>query len=132
MELDMTEYSAVPFVEKGRSVNGWDCWGLVYVIYRDLRGIKLPRYTEDYDYTSPENEKERGRLIEKERLSWVEVDRPEPWDVVVLRLKNQPMHVGIYIGNGKMIHCMYGVGTTVEVLNSYCWRNRIVGYYRYA
>ena len=129
MEIDVSLYAVVPFAEKGRSPAGCDCWGLVYMIFKELRDIELPLYVEDYANT--EDAKELGRLIGKEKMAWAEVDRPQPFDVVVARLKGQPMHVGLYIGNGKMIHCMAGSGTSVEKLNSITWRDRIVGYYRH-
>ena len=128
MELDVKKYAHVPFEPKGRTTGGWDCWGLVYCLYRD-HGVTLPLYCEQYANT--EDAKELGRLIGQEKAKWLEVKQPQPWDVVVTRLKGEPMHCGLYIGNGKMLHCMSGVGTTVERLDSITWRHRIVGYYRY-
>ncbi|MFA7287330.1 MAG: NlpC/P60 family protein [Melioribacteraceae bacterium] len=130
IEIDVSEYCDVPFLEKGRSIEGWDCWGPAYIIYKNRLGIELPLYTDRYKNT--EDEKELGRLIGKEKLMWEEVDNPEPYDLVNLRLKNQPMHVGVCIGNGKFLHCMENVGTTVEKLKSLTWRDRIIGFYRYS
>lgn len=129
-EIDVSEYSDIPFVEKGRSRNGSDCWGIPYLIYRDRLNINLPTYIEQYHDT--ENEKELSALIDEEKLLWKEVVYPEMYDVIVLRLKGRPMHVGVYIGNGKFIHCMSGSGTTVEKIASTTWRNRIIGFYRYS
>lgn len=129
-EMDVSEYCDVPFLEKGRSLGGWDCWGPAYVIYKDRLNIQLPLYADQYENT--EDEKELGRLIGKEKLLWQEVDVPQLYDLINFRLKGQPMHVGVYIGNGKFIHCMENVGTTVEKLKSSTWRDRIIGFYRYS
>ena len=37
-----------PFLDKGRSYLGFDCWGLVVCGYRDVLGVSLPSYDE-YD-----------------------------------------------------------------------------------
>ncbi len=129
MELNVEKYIDVPFVEKGRRMSGCDCWGLVYLIYRDLLKIELPLYLAYYQNTA--DEKTLGLLIDHEKLAWEEVLFSSPGDVVVLRLKGQPMHVGVYIGNGRFIHCLEGSGTVIEKIKSITWRNRIVGYYRY-
>lgn len=129
-ELDVSEYSEIPFLEKGRTREGVDCWGIPYLIYKDKLNIELPLYIEQYQNT--EDEKELARLIGEEKLSWEEVGSPEIYDVVVLRLKGRPMHVGVCIGNGKFIHCMDTIGTTVEKLDATTWRNRIIGFHRYS
>jgi cell wall-associated NlpC family hydrolase len=128
-ELDVSRYANIPFVEKGRGFTGCDCWGIPYLIYRDFLRIELPLYLEEYQNT--EDEKELGRLTEQEKTAWIEVKEPNPYDIVLMRLKGQPMHVGVAIGNGKFIHCMRDVGTTIERLSSPMWRDRIVGYYFY-
>ena len=38
----------VPFLDKGRGYDGFDCWGLVVCYYRDVLGIELPSY-DGYD-----------------------------------------------------------------------------------
>ena len=127
-ELDVSRYSNIPFSEKGRDYSGCDCWGIPYLIYRDMLGIELPLYSESYQNT--EDEKELGRLTGEEKADWCEVETPLPFDIVLIRLKGQPMHVGVVIGGGRFIHCMQDTNTSIERLNSPMWRDRIVGYYR--
>ena len=131
MELDVSRYIDIPFVEKGRDMSGCDCWGLFYLVYRDLLDIELPLYLDTYQNT--EDEKVLGAVIKGEIVKWtrVSVKNLRVGDGVSIRLKGQPMHVGVYIGNGKFIHCLAGSGTVIEKVNSITWRNRIVGYYRY-
>ncbi len=130
MEIDVSRYASIPFVEKGRDITGCDCWGIVFLIFRDFFDIELPTYLEDY--TSTEDEKVLGAVIaEHKRFNWEEVFIPEQFDVVLFRLKGQPMHVGVYVGEGRFVHCIQKSGVSVEKVNSIVWRNRIVGYYRY-
>ncbi|MBU1567723.1 MAG: C40 family peptidase [Proteobacteria bacterium] len=129
MELSVSNYATIPFVEKGRSEQGCDCWGLIYLIYRDLLDIELPLYVEEYQNTT--DEKVLSAAIAARPVNWKETTRPRPGDAILMRLKGQPMHVGVYIGNGRFIHCLHGSGTVIEKIKSITWRNRIVGYYRY-
>lgn len=127
-ELDVSRYADIPFAEKGRGMTGCDCWGIPYLIYRDMLGIELPAYTEQYQNT--EDRKELARLTCNEKSAWCEVETPIPYDIVLMKIIGHPCHVGVVIGGGRFIHCMRDSGTTVEKLNSILWRDRIVGFYR--
>lgn len=81
--------NGTPYVWGGNSLSkGIDCSGLVQQIYRQL-GISVPRTT----YEQAKN----GR-----RVSAAEA---RPGDLVFYRAGSQgPEHVGIYVGNGKVVH----------------------------
>lgn len=125
--MDFNRYTYIPFVDKGRDYDGCDCWGIPYLIYRDLRGIELPLYTHEYQNT--EDRREIARIVNRDAPLWDEVQSPALFDLILLRLKT--LHCGVYIGDGLFIHCLDGVGTVVEELSSVLWRNRIVKYLRY-
>lgn len=127
--MNLDRYTRIPFKEKGRDYSGCDCWGIPYLIYRDLLHIELPLYVDSYQNTA--DVREISRLMDKERVTWVQVDKPEPYDIVNIRLRNRPLHCGVCIGEGRFIHCLDGTNTTVERLDALAWRHRIVGYYRY-
>jgi cell wall-associated NlpC family hydrolase len=127
-EIDIRKFY-IPFKEKGRDYNGVDCWGIAYLIYRDILGIELPTYTEQYRNTM--DRKEIANLWgTTDYEGWEKVNIPEPYDLVQIRMLGVPMHVGIYIGNNKFLHCLENIGTTIGRINSSEWRDRIVGYYR--
>ncbi|WP_425864088.1 NlpC/P60 family protein [Arthrobacter sp. TWP1-1] len=76
--------------------NGWDCSGFVQWAYRQA-GVGLPR-TEQW-------------------LPMVETNNPQPGDIVVQNPDgpNHWSHIGIYIGNGKMISALNpSVGTILH------------------
>lgn len=79
----------VPYVWGGNSLTqGVDCSGLVQQIYRQM-GINVPRTT----YEQAKNGKR------------VPVSSARPGDLVFYRPGSRgPEHVGIYIGNGKIVH----------------------------
>lgn len=70
----------VPYVLGGTSSSGWDCSGLVQYCH-SVAGISLPRTSQSQGGCG------------------VAVSSPQPGDIVCYGT-----HVGIYIGNGKMIH----------------------------
>lgn len=129
--MDLKSYITVPFLEKGRSKAGWDCWGVAYVMYKEFLNIDLPLYLDNY--TSTEQKDVLGVLIEGQlEKMWMETKVPQPLDIISIRLRNRPMHVGVYIGKGRFIHALENTGTAIERTDSITWKNRILGYYRYA
>lgn len=127
--ISFEKYQKIPFIEKGRNFDGCDCWGLLYLIYKDFLKIELPTYANEYENTS--DEKVLGKIVNENKVTWNEIISPSIFDAVLFRIKGQPMHVGVFIGDGKFIHCLHNVGVSIEKLKSIMWRNRIIGYYHY-
>lgn len=125
---------AVPFVDKGRSWAGWDCWGAIVLFHQEVLGIRLPSYTEDYsDAGSSVRSRENLRhLITRHLPKWTSVRHTRPGDVVLLNIAGRPIHVGLALGDGRMLHTERKVGTIIERLSSPMWARRIEGVYRYA
>ena len=75
------------YVFSGASPSGWDCSGLVMWSYQQL-GIELEHRAS------------------KQANAGVAVNDPIPGDIVVFKYNGSKSayHVGIYIGDGKMIH----------------------------
>jgi cell wall-associated NlpC family hydrolase len=117
------------FKERGRDYDGVDCYGVVYLIYRDLLGIALPSFADQY--RSTEDAEDIAALIAGERQRWVEVDQPQEFDLVLIRLKGMEMHVGVYHRDGWFVHCLTGAMVATERITSPVWRHRITGYFRY-
>lgn len=128
-EIDVSKFLSIPFKEKGRDYTGCDCWGISYLIYRDVRGIELPLYLDGYHNSS--DAEEIGKIVRNEKSLWDRVSPPAPFDLVNIRMLGEPMHIGVCIGMGKFIHCSSKIGVTKESLNSFKWESRILGYYRY-
>lgn len=121
----------VPFKDKGRDELGCDCWGLVCLIYKEQLGIDLPSYLECYETTK--DKEVLGILIADERAAkWSEPETPEPFDVIILKMRGVPMHVGLVTKSGHMIHCARGIGTVHEPFTSSKWKNNVIGYARYS
>jgi cell wall-associated NlpC family hydrolase len=83
-------YLAIPYRYGAESRNSTDCSGFVQQVFREF-DIKLPRTARE-QYTI-------GMKIDRTSLS--------SGDLLFFRTrakKKYPTHVGIYLGNGKMIH----------------------------
>lgn len=118
----------VPFKPHGRDWDAWDCWGLIYVAYKEVMGIELPRY--DRDYTTVKDVQLLRRLfrhgIEK---YWTEVDTVQPCDGIMYYATGETSHVGLAVTSTMMLHTEHGIGTTYEEINTKLRRTE--GIYRY-
>ena len=131
--MNPNAYIGIPFVEKGREINGCDCWGLVRLVYKKELGIELPSYLDAYECTG--DSKEISEKIARESLkAWVQIPAGavEPYDVILLRMLGLPMHVGIVTRKGKMLHVVEKETSANVSYESISWKSKIMGFYRYA
>lgn len=103
-----------PYVWGAEGPDSFDCSGLVYYVYKEVVGINLPRVSRD-QYNV-------GTYVSKENL--------KPGDLVFSSTNDAGTitHVGIYVGDNKMIHSPNS-GKNVEKVdlsNNY-WKNCYVG-----
>ena len=77
-----------PYVWGGTTTNGFDCSGFVQYVYAK-NGYSITRTT----YTQWAND---GTPVSKSNL--------KPGDLVYFGSGNSPSHVGLYVGDGMMIH----------------------------
>lgn len=125
------DYVNIPFADKGRDIGGCDCYGLIRIVYRDVLGIRLPEYKEVYSNTK--DNKGMSALFMNESAKWKKVISPILFlDVVVLRVDGLPIHCGLVVAKGKMLHSLRACNSAIESYNELLWKNRIVGFYRHA
>lgn len=122
-----------PYVDKGRDYDGIDCYGMLYLAYKDVLGVALPTYVDEYDDTgkTAASREALSALITGHTHEWEPVDgRYRPMDVALFTLGGQPIHIGVMIGKDKFIHCEEKIGVIVERLSSAKWAKRKEGVYR--
>ncbi|MBE3605150.1 C40 family peptidase [bacterium] len=70
----------------------------------------------------------RGEIVTR----WREAAPEQLGDVILLRVRGQPCHVGVVVARGKFLHAFEGTRSCVERYDGLKWRRRIMGFYRYA
>ncbi len=122
----------MPFKDKGRDYTGGDCGAVPYLGYRDVLGIELPSFIDDY-VNAGDNEASR-RVIHDILLSqkqfWDKVEKPRKMDVVLFRFGKTDTHLGLMINKNRFIHCERKINTVNECITSAAWKDRIEGIYR--
>ncbi len=87
--IDLAEsFLGTPYVWGGTTPKGFDCSGFVQYVY-GKSGYSITRTT----YTQWEND---GVSVSRDDL--------EPGDLIYFGYGNSPSHVGMYVGDGMMIH----------------------------
>ncbi|MGB1560812.1 MAG: C40 family peptidase [Sinimarinibacterium flocculans] len=123
-------YVGMPYADKGRGPEAFDCWGLVQRIYADQFGIDLPGFENDYPHSA--DRMATAAVISRECGTWSRVDRPRVGDVIVLAIGGRPCHCGIAVSATTMLHTLTGTAACIESLAGLRWRHRIEGIYRHA
>ena len=114
LSLLKTRVGKTWYVFSGATPSGWDCSGLVMWGYGQI-GINLEHRAT------------------KQANSGFLVDEPVPGDIVVFKYKgySSAYHVGIYVGNGKMIHApRKGEVTRIESITSFGGNYSSISYRR--
>jgi len=102
------KYQGVPYVWGGSSPRGFDCSGFTQYVFAKT-GIDINR--------TAVAQLENGIIIPKSEL--------QPGDLVFFQNTGSSgrfaSHVGIYIGDGKMVHAGSSTGITVSSIHSFYW-----------
>lgn len=96
------QYIGLPYLWAGVSAYGFDCSGLMYSVYKN-HGILIPRDSSV--------QATHGAAVKRKNL--------QPGDLLFFahnKGKGSVYHVGMYIGDGKMVHAPNS-SKTVEIVN---------------
>lgn len=129
--VQLADVVGIPYLDHGRSNKGWDCYGLVCWMLQHEFGLRVPSYT--MSYTKADDLESSGSAFEYHKGEWVHVERgtEQYGDVIVLTLGGSPVHCGMVLEPGRMLHCLAGRETCVERYDGHAWANRIEGIYRW-
>jgi len=124
----------IPYVDKGRDYSGVDCYGLLYLCYKEVVGVTLASHLDDYPDAgeTPESRAVLNSLIAVHRDDeWEHVSGGcKPLDVVLFTLGGQPLHLGIALDKKRFFHAERRIGVVVQKMNSSAWTKRKEGVYR--
>ena len=126
-DIIRAKYLGAPYLHKGRTIAGLDCYGLIIKVYEDL-GIRL--YDIDEDYTPDWSWSGRNYFIENYHKEWDKIELPEQFDVVLFCMHDNGIadHGGVMLNSDEFIHTCKA-GTVVTKISQL--RGKIEGYYRY-
>ena len=85
-------YVYVPYVHGGTSEYGWDCSGFTQWVHRQL-GVSIPR-------TAAEQYRGGTYIDINDMSSW------RPGDILCFSNGSRVGHVGLYLGDGQMMHAL--------------------------
>lgn len=98
------QWIGTPYVYGGRSKSGTDCSGMIMVIYGDVAGLTLPR----------------NSAAQRDYCVSVSRRQLEPGDLVFFTTSKRGgkvNHVGMYVGNGRIIHASSSRGVIESSLD---------------
>jgi|GEM_PF-301356 len=128
----VAHYVGLPFVDLGRDRAGLDCWGLVRLVGAERFGVQMPAWDGRY----PDCERRHMRAMEghvKAVLPAFErISPPDAGDIVLVKVGGLPVHVGIVVAPGWMLHAEFGCDSIAEpILRPNRPISAIEGFYRW-
>ena len=124
------KYVGIPFVSGGRDETGCDCYGLVRLILRNEYDFELPILIGGYTDALCIEETKKLFLENIPVLCGDKCEVPEEKTVALMRMKGRLCHVGLYAGDGYIIHSRHSLGAVCERLSSPQLAGCVEGWYR--
>lgn len=121
------KFLQIPFLHRGRTLEGADCWGLVILWYKLRLGIELLDIEEDYKKEWRRTDK--NYFLEHYHLQWEKCEKPQKYDVVLFKRDEKIDHAGIFLRDDKFLHINKS-GCMVCRLSNPVWTERFEGFYR--
>jgi len=127
MPVWIKKYIGLPYsIEKDS--NGFDCWGIYREIYKNEKGIILPK--NDF-YVNADHIASVELAIEHDKENWEKIQNPELFSLILMNIMGHPIHLGMYLDETYMIHTLKGHNSAIERYNSFKWKKRIEGFYNH-
>jgi cell wall-associated NlpC family hydrolase len=98
------------------------------LVLREQFGVDIPEYA----YLSADDADGITALVDYVRTIWElsPEEHPATGDLLLLRVLGEPIHVGVYLEGGYVLHTLKGHAAVLERIVPK-WRNRIEGYGRW-
>ncbi len=122
------KYIGIPYKEKGRDLDGIDCWGLVRLVYKQEYNISLPSFSGEYIQQDVDRIQD---LISQYKEGWEPLEKPSEGCLVLFRILGTESHIGVAISSTHFLHAREGQDSAIESFDSPQWNKRIIGYFKY-
>jgi cell wall-associated NlpC family hydrolase len=117
----------IPYVSKGSSLSGVDCWGLVWLYHQKVLGREVPRYANGYDEAESD---QASAMIQAGWLDWekIALGTERQGDVLAFRglRTSAAIHCGVVVAPGQFLHCLRGRATCLEKYDRGLWKSLLV------
>ena len=127
-------FVGVPYRLRGRTLDGWDCWGCVRHARAAIFGLDSPDWSEAYaatdGVTADTLAETTERLVRERIVAWTAVE-PEPSAVALMSIFGRRAHVGLMLTDDEMLHAFGRAATVVERISSPRWKGRLVGCFQH-
>jgi cell wall-associated NlpC family hydrolase len=105
----------------------------VFLAFKDLLGVELPSYVDDYMNAADEDE--IAALMDSEQTStpdWIPVADRRPFDLLRLRAGSRGAHCGIFVKPPMFLHTLDdGIKSRIDDASRMSWNHRIEGVLRH-
>lgn len=128
------DYIGIPHEPGASSMEACDCWGLLRLAYNAHSGRVLPPYSGPVWRSRRQPYEPIGEAAAgySEQFQPVASGEERLFDGILMRMKGIPIHCGLVVAPGWMLHVQQGADATIERYRpSLLWENRIVGFYRH-
>lgn len=124
--IDYSSFIGIPFVNNGRSLEGYDCWGLVKELYLQFHGEVLPDFV--YEKATEDTVKMFFANELNVKQVWKKVE-PQAGAIAVFSVAGRAAHVGFMINGHEFIHVISSSSTVIEDIKRLRWAGRFKGCY---
>lgn len=128
--MTFSKYINIPYKHHGRDFGGVDCYGLVWLIFKEEKEIILPDVIYD-KWWSREGE---NHIVENIDSLWDKVQVPyKRFDCPIFYLtpeKNVANHIGLFISPNEFIQVRENKRVEITRLDKF-WKSRLYNAIRY-
>lgn len=122
------DYVGIPFRWGGYSRAGCSCWGLLWLVQREVFGNHLPRHDEAVQAVQGGAAPETGIWQSGIVADPIPMREAGPGDVLkmwgVVNGRRAPLHVGTFVDRSSVLHIEAGTDSVIEHVTSprFRWR----------
>jgi cell wall-associated NlpC family hydrolase len=124
LAIPLDRFIGIPYANRGDDFSGCDCWGLVWLFHRAALGHDVPRYA---GYSDADGD-DIPRRIRDGWEGWQPIQRGQErlGDVLALRVGADPVHCGVVLRPGLMLHVLGGAMSCQAEYERGLWHRAIV------
>ena len=122
-------FTKIFYQKNHRDFNFCDCYGICYLFNKEVLNKEIPEYLNEKIYDNEDVVKTYNS--KKPEFTKVNTGREKAGDIVSLKVKSMPIHVGVVIEKGAMLHIMENRHAVIESYNTNKWKNKVDSFWRY-